>query len=130
MQLRIIEIEAIKKKILDEITSKIIIPNFSEELSKYKTDLIEIEKIDNEILKLSEDKLKLTSKYKFFNSYVKINDNETYIESKLRQYKQNLESEYMNKMLPSALNIQNDIILSSNKDLSELVKELISKYSK
>lgn len=130
MQLRVIEIEAIKKKVLDEITSRIVIPNFSKELSEYESDLIEIERIEAEILKLNKDKAKLTSRYKYYNTYTRVNDDETFIQSKLRQHKQNLENEYMNKMLPSGIDIQNDIILSSNKDLSELVKEIISKYSK
>jgi hypothetical protein len=130
MQLRVIEIEAIKTRILNELSSKIEYPDFNEKLEAYKKALVRIEDLKDKMRSLNKEMDNIYTKFPTINKYVPGITADNVVEKHLSFYKTKLETEYKNSKLPTALDIQNDIILSSNKDLSELVKELISKYSK
>lgn len=130
MQLRVIEIEAIKTKILNELSSKIEYPDFSAQLNDYKEALIQIENHRNRIHAIEGELQEIYNKFPQSTRYIHRNKFEDFVDTYYKAFEDKLKSEYMISKLPTALDIQNDIILSSNKDLSELVKELISKYSK
>jgi len=129
MQLRVIEIEAIKTRILNELSSKMEYPDFTNQLNSYKEALLKYQELQNKINEINREIKVITREHPSINMYFK-SSSDDFVDVYFNNYKKKLQTEYKNSKLPTALDIQNDIILSSNKDLSELVKELISKYSK
>lgn len=122
MKLRVFEIDAIKNKIVSTIKETLTIPDFSKEV-KERTKLF------NQYLVLKEEAEKAIKKkeefadkhnFKYFNA-------SSY---NPKNYEKELIEKFVNSKLPNLKDIENDIILSGNKDLSELVNELIKKYAK
>lgn len=122
MKLRVFEIDAIKNKIVSTIKETLTIPDFSKEV-KERTKLF------NQYLVLKEEAEKAIKKKEDFAD--KYNFGYFYASSyKPENYEKELIEKFINSKLPNLKDIENDIILSGNKDLNELVNELIKKYAK
>jgi hypothetical protein len=128
MKLKKYEIDAVINKVIETLKSNIVIPNFDKELNDYEEGFKKAIKLSNKISELNDELNTIVKKYSI--SHYDINNAKNNLNDCLKNKQNILKNSYINEKLPSKINIQNDIILSSNKNLSELVKELISKYSK
>ena len=126
MKLRVFEIDAIASKVIETIKNSVKIPDYSK-------DIKERTKLYDEFLSLWQKEKELTEQRESFGKKHKFTLPSTW--NGLRHdftpenYKKQLESEYLNSKLPERKDIENAIILSGNKDLNDLVAELIKKYS-
>lgn len=122
MKLRVFEIDAIKNKIVSTIKETLTIPDFSKEV-KERTKLF------NQYLVLKEEaEIAVKKKEEFADKH-----NFRYLHAasyKPENYEKDLIEKFISSKLPNLKDIENDIILSGNKDLGELVNELIKKYAK
>ena len=122
MKLRVFEIDAIASKVIETIKNSLIIPNFSKEINERTKLFQELQRLNEE-----EDRaIKLRKEFQEKHSFGYYYNNNNYTPEK---YKQELESKYINSKLPERKDIENAVVLSGNKDLNELVEELIKKYS-
>jgi len=122
MKLRVFEIDAIASKVIETIKNSLTIPNFSKEINERTKLFQELQRLVEE-----EDKaVKLRKEFQEKHSFGYYYNSNNYTPEK---YKQELESKYINSKLPERKDIENAIILSGNKDLNDLVAELIKKYS-
>ena len=122
MKLRVFEIDAIASKVIETIKNSLTIPNFSKEINERTKLFQELQRLVEE-----EDKaVKLRKEFQEKHSFGYYYNSNNYTPEK---YKQELESKYINSKLPERKDIENAVVLSGNKDLNELVEELIKKYS-
>ena len=122
MKLRVFEIDAIASKVIETIKNSLTIPNFSKEINERTKLFQELQRLNEE-----EDRaIKLRKEFQEKHSFGYYYNNNNYTPEK---YKQELESKYINSKLPERKDIENAVVLSGNKDLNELVEELIKKYS-
>ena len=126
MKLRVIEIEAINQAVTKALTEKLKIPDYSKELKEYEKGYNEVLTIQAEIERLTKKKNELTNTL----SISSWNASAANLPKDVKMYESNLRSKFISAHLPNSMDIQNDILLSANKDLGELVKELVAKYSK
>jgi len=121
MKLRVFEIDAIASKVIETIKNSLIIPDFSKEITERAKLFQELQRLNEE-----EDRaIKLRKEFQEKHSFGYYYNSNNYTPEK---YKQELESKYINSKLPERKDIENAVVLSGNKDLNELVEELIKKY--
>jgi hypothetical protein len=126
MKLREFEITAITNKVHEELTKNLKIPSFDKEIKKEK-EYYDI--IDKSIYKINKEKDKIKEIQ---------NNSEKYVLSVLTTHikdfnKDALNTRFKNKFIsdniPRLSKIKESVILSNNSNLSELVDELVKKYS-
>lgn len=122
--------ETVSKSITDknkELLSKFKIPNH-----QYFKDKDACDKIDLMIEDLEEKRSKLINKYKSktINGYTFLSwTSDVFLERIKTDYIKHLASkEYNFKEVPSKREIEEEIILSSNKDIPTLIEALTNKY--
>jgi hypothetical protein len=124
MKLRKFEIDAIVSKVLETIKDKIQIPSFKKELKERKAAI-------NKYVLLTAKKDEIDKELNVLKKDFRINyrTDVNNLEKENASYEKELISEYKKSKLPSIECLERDIILANNKDLSELVQELIEKYT-
>lgn len=126
MKLEKYEIDAIVNKITSSLKEEMKIPSFKKELDIFK-------KVKQEYETLNKQKKELDKKFDNIDDIIiDTFDIRSYLintwdeEGILSQ----LKDKYLSENMPTKHEIINDIVFSQNKDLNDLVKELIKKYKK
>lgn len=124
MKLRVFEIDAIASKVIETIKNSLTIPDYSKEVN-------ERAKLYHEFMTLIEKEQLATTERKEFGekhnfSYYSYTSHFDFTPEK---YLDQLQNEYLFSKLPQRKDIENAVILSGNKDLNDLVQELIKKYT-
>lgn len=125
MKLRKYEIDAIVAKVIEGVIKNTKIPDFSKEIQEIKLANDELQKFRDEIENLNNKINSITKKFPVLSNY-----RYRYSSITSKDIKEYLVNNFKSKTQPNSFDIQNDIVLSSNKDLSILVDELVSKYLK
>jgi hypothetical protein len=126
VKLRVFEIDAIASKVIESIKNSLTIPDYSKEVKERNflyNEFLSLLSKENEWKKKRED----FGKEHSFTIPSTWNGITHYFTPE--SYKEQLENKYLNSKLPNRKDIDNEVILSGNKDLSELVDELIKKYA-
>jgi hypothetical protein len=126
MKLKKYEIDAVVSKIIDEISSRIKVPDFSKELKEkeknhkhYCNLLLEQQELANKISTFIREN-NLATVYRGVNG--------KYPEFNAEHAKKLMEQAHISSLLPNRSKIENEVIIADNKDLSSLVKEIVAKY--
>lgn len=127
MKLRRFEIDAIVDTIYVKIKNNLKIPTFDKEVK-------ERERLFKEYSKLfiaSDEASKTLKDFCFKHGFGTYRSTDNYQkEYDEKTFRTKLVSEYIKNNIPQNKDLENDIILSGNKDLAELVEELTKKYTK
>lgn len=141
MKLKRYELDAVVSKTIDKISSKIKVPDFTEELRNKKKLHDQYVKLLNKkdaadyAARIFAERNKLNNYYLFrkdkygnIKPYSVYKDEGEYPKFDIIENKKKLIEQYLSEKLPTYKTLENDVILADNKDLNKLVEEIVAKY--